>query len=135
MAQRKKRGIESIYTVTTVASALTHDIMLMHLSNVFIILCSPSLLLDLLAKTFYAWIQVRNIAAVEKVNSLEKARAYSQKKLKKKVFEAWLFLRVRRVCHFMVSRVRSCRLGQFINNLHLLLSSSNPLCRLGHTCQ
>ena len=122
--------------MTSVASALTHDIMLMHLRNVFITFVFSILLLDLLAKTFYAWIQVRNIAAVEKVNSLEKARAYSEKKLKKKVFEAWLFLRVRRMwCHFMVSRVQSCRLGHFINNLHLLLSSSNPLCRLGHTCQ
>ena len=51
--------------------------------------------LDLLAKTFYAWIQVRNIATVEKVNNLEKAKAYYEKKLMKKVFEAWLFLRVR----------------------------------------
>ena len=38
---------------------------------------------------------MRNIATVEKVNNLEKAKAYHEKKLMKKVFEAWLFLRVR----------------------------------------
>ena len=81
--------------------------------------------LDLLAKTFYAWIQVRNIATVEKVNNLEKAKAYHEKKLMKKVFEAWLFLRVRisyywQVCIYIVYQqtVVTTHMLQYITKHH-----------------
>ena len=104
--------------------------------------------LDLLAKTFYAWIQLRNIATVEKVNNLEKAKAYYEKKLMKKVFEAWLFLRVRisyywQVCIYPVpallwlhicnsilpNTTTYCREHEFN------ATCSYSLWRLGHTCQ
>ena len=42
---------------------------------------------------FYAWIQVRNIAAVEKVD-MDRARKLYEKTLTKKVFHAWHYSHV-----------------------------------------
>jgi hypothetical protein len=45
---------------------------------------------DLVAKIFYAWIHVRNIGAVMK-NDIDKAITYHDKRLMKRVFNAWYF--------------------------------------------
>ena len=96
MAQRKRRGMQSIYILQGLVYALYHLICTLIERSSLCMHVTVFSNLDLLAKVFLAWIQVRNIATVEKVNNLEKARVYYEKKLMKKVFEAWLFLRVSR---------------------------------------
>ena len=48
---------------------------------------------ELLAKAFYAWIQVRNMAAVEKVD-MDRANKHYERILTRKVFRAWHFSNV-----------------------------------------
>ena len=51
---------------------------------------------DLLAKVFYSWVQVRNLGAVIK-DDIGRANTYHDKRLMKKVFNAWYFTKVRRI--------------------------------------
>jgi hypothetical protein len=44
--------------------------------------------IEFLAKAFYAWIQVRNMATVEKVD-MDNANKHYERILVKKVFRAW----------------------------------------------
>lgn len=48
---------------------------------------------DILAKTFYAWIHVRNLGTVMK-NDIDRAITYHDKRLMKRVFNAWYFTKV-----------------------------------------
>ena len=48
---------------------------------------------DNLAKAFYAWIQVRNIGAVEK-GDVGRARLHYERVLQLKTFRAWLYSQV-----------------------------------------
>ena len=72
MAQRKRRGGFHILLISQV-----HQI---HSA-------------DLLAKVFYAWIHVRNLGAVKK-NDIDRAITYHDKRLMKRVFNAWYFTQV-----------------------------------------
>ncbi len=75
MAQRKKRGQ---------SAKRRRDI------GLFLVYVYSTLTLaDLLARSFYAWIQVRNMGAVEK-DELEMAKIYYERKLMKRVVDAWL---------------------------------------------
>jgi hypothetical protein len=48
---------------------------------------------DNLAKAFYAWIQVRNLGAVEK-GDVDRANTHYEKILKLRTFRAWLSCQV-----------------------------------------
>lgn len=48
---------------------------------------------ELLAKAFYAWIQVRNVAAAEKVD-MDKASKHYERRLLRRTFFAWHFMNV-----------------------------------------
>ena len=55
--------------------------------------------IDLLAKAFYCWVQVRNLGAVMKDDN-NRAISYHDKRLMKKVFNAWYFNQVRKTVRF-----------------------------------
>ena len=63
-------------------------LLLLLLYNVMLLLFS-----DNLAKAFYAWIQVRNIGAVEK-GDVGRARLHYERVLQLKTFRAWLYSQV-----------------------------------------